>query len=38
MVVAEINTRHAATRDERLADLTETLAFARTHLATVPVT
>jgi hypothetical protein len=36
MVCAEVNTRRAATRDERLADLTETLAFARTHLASVP--
>ena len=33
MVVAEVNTRHAATREDRLADLVETLAFARTHLA-----
>ena len=38
MVCAEVNTRRAQTRDERLADLTETLAFARTHLASVPVT
>jgi len=38
MVVAEVNTRRAPTRDDRLADLTETLAFARTHLASVPVT
>ena len=38
MVCAEVNTRRAATREERLADLTETLAFARTHLASVPVT
>jgi sugar phosphate isomerase/epimerase len=36
MVVAEVNTRRAATADERLADLSETLAFARTHLASVP--
>lgn len=36
MVVAEVNTRHAASGDDRLADLTETLTFARTHLATVP--
>jgi len=36
MVVAEVNTRRAANRDERLADLTETLDFARTHLASVP--
>ncbi len=38
MVVAEVNTRHAATRDERQADLAETLAFARRHLATLQVT
>jgi sugar phosphate isomerase/epimerase len=38
MVVAEVNTRRVSTRDERLADLAETLAFARTHLASVPVT
>jgi sugar phosphate isomerase/epimerase len=38
MVVAEINTRRAATPDERQADLAESLAFARTHLAPVPVT
>ena len=37
MVVAEVNTRRAPTKDDRLADLTETLAFARTHLASVPV-
>jgi sugar phosphate isomerase/epimerase len=36
MVVAEINTRRAATREDRLADLAETLAFARNHLASVP--
>jgi hypothetical protein len=36
MVVAEVNTRRAVTRDERLADLAETLAFARRHLAPVP--
>ena len=33
---ADVNTPCAATRSERLADLTETLAFARTHLASVP--
>ena len=33
MVVAEVNTRRAATRDARLADLTETLTFARTQLS-----
>ena len=36
MVIAEINTRRAATREDRLADLAETLAFARNHLAPVP--
>ena len=36
LVVAEVNTRRAATRDVRLADLTETLAFAREHLTSVP--
>ncbi len=36
MVVAEVNTRRASTRDERLADLAETLAFARRHLVSVP--
>jgi sugar phosphate isomerase/epimerase len=38
MVVAEVNTRRAATRDDRIADLAQTLAFARKHLASVPVT
>jgi sugar phosphate isomerase/epimerase len=38
MVVAEVNTRRAPTREDRLADLTETLAFARMHLTPVPVT
>lgn len=38
MVCAEVNTRHAPSRDDRLADLAETLTFARTHLASVPVT
>jgi hypothetical protein len=33
-----VNTRRAPTKDDRLTDLTETLAFARAHLATVPVT
>jgi sugar phosphate isomerase/epimerase len=36
MVIAEVNTRRAATREDRLADLAETLAFARNHLASVP--
>ncbi len=36
VVVAEVNTRRAATVDDRLADLAETLAFARDHLASVP--
>jgi sugar phosphate isomerase/epimerase len=38
MVVAEVNTRHAASKADRQADLTETLNFARTHLASVSVT
>jgi sugar phosphate isomerase/epimerase len=38
MVVAEVNTRRAVNREDRLADLSETLSFARTHLASVPVT
>ena len=33
MVVAEVNTRRALTRDARLADLEETLTFAREHLS-----
>jgi hypothetical protein len=37
MVVAEVNTRRAATAEDRLADLAETLTFARTHLSSVPV-
>ena len=36
MVVLEVNTRRAANRDERLADLAESLAFARQHLSQVP--
>ncbi len=36
IVVAEVNTRRAATREDRLADLSETLSFARNHLASVP--
>jgi sugar phosphate isomerase/epimerase len=38
MVVAEVNTRHAPTREDRQADLAEALSFARTHLATLSVT
>jgi sugar phosphate isomerase/epimerase len=38
MVVAEVNTRRAPTKEDRLADLAETLAFARRHLVSVPVT
>ena len=34
VVVLEVNTRRAPTRDERLADLAESLDFARTHLGT----
>jgi sugar phosphate isomerase/epimerase len=37
MVVAEVNTRHVSGPDDRLADLAETLVFARTHLSSVPV-
>jgi sugar phosphate isomerase/epimerase len=33
-VVLEVNTRRAASRDERLADLAEALAFTRQHLGT----
>jgi sugar phosphate isomerase/epimerase len=33
-VVLEVNTRRAASREERLADLAESLAFTRRHLAT----
>jgi sugar phosphate isomerase/epimerase len=33
IVVLEVNTRRAASRDERLADLAESLAFTRRHLA-----
>ena len=36
MVVLEVNTRRALNRDERLADLAESLAFARKHLDQVP--
>ena len=32
-VVLEINTRRCGTREERVADLRESLAFAREHLA-----
>jgi hypothetical protein len=38
MVVAEVNTRRAPTKEDRMADLAETLSFARTHLVSVPVT
>jgi sugar phosphate isomerase/epimerase len=36
VVVVEISTRKAASREEREADLAESLAFARTHLAPPP--
>jgi sugar phosphate isomerase/epimerase len=36
MVVLEVNTRRALTVDERMADLAESLAFARKHLTQVP--
>ncbi|HYB16774.1 MAG TPA: sugar phosphate isomerase/epimerase, partial [Streptosporangiaceae bacterium] len=35
LVVAEVNTRRAPTREQRLADLADALAFARNHLAPV---
>jgi sugar phosphate isomerase/epimerase len=35
VIVAEVNTRRAASREERMADLAETLAFARDHLSAV---
>ncbi len=35
-VVLEVNTRRAPSRDDRLADLAESLAFAREHLTHVP--
>jgi sugar phosphate isomerase/epimerase len=35
-VVVEVNTRRAVNRDDRLADLAESLAFAREHLTQVP--
>jgi sugar phosphate isomerase/epimerase len=33
IVVVEVNTRKAANRDDRITDLTESLSYARTHLA-----
>ena len=36
MVVLEVNTRRAVNRDERLAGLAQSLAFAREHLSQVP--
>jgi len=36
IVVLEVNTRRALTRDDRMADLAESLAFAREHLSQVP--
>jgi sugar phosphate isomerase/epimerase len=36
MVVLEVNTRRALSRDDREADLAESLAFAREHLTQVP--
>jgi len=35
VVVAEVNTRRALTREERIGDLAETLTFARDHLSAV---
>lgn len=36
IVVVEVKTHRAATRQDRIADLAESLAFARSHLAPVP--
>jgi sugar phosphate isomerase/epimerase len=36
MVVLEVNTRRATTRDARLADLSEALDFTRRHLGAAP--
>jgi sugar phosphate isomerase/epimerase len=36
IVVLEVNTRRAATREARLADLSEALDFTRRHLAAAP--
>jgi sugar phosphate isomerase/epimerase len=36
MVVLEVNTRRATTREARISDLTEALDFARRHLAATP--
>ena len=38
VVVLEVNTRRAATREARLADLAEALDFTRTHLGAAPAT
>jgi sugar phosphate isomerase/epimerase len=35
VIVAEVNTRRAVAREDRVADLAETLAFARDHLSAV---
>jgi hypothetical protein len=32
-IILEINTRRCSTREDRIADLTESLAFARQHFA-----
>jgi sugar phosphate isomerase/epimerase len=37
VVVVEVNTRKASTRDDRIADIAESLAFAREHLAAADV-
>jgi sugar phosphate isomerase/epimerase len=36
MVVLEVNTRRAATREARIGDLTEALDFTRRHLTATP--
>jgi sugar phosphate isomerase/epimerase len=36
LVVVEVNTRRAGTREQRMTDLGDALAFARNHLAPVP--
>jgi len=38
VVVLEVNTRRAGTREARLADLAEALDFTRTHLGASPAT
>jgi sugar phosphate isomerase/epimerase len=35
VIVAEVNTRRAVSREDRMADLADTLTFARQHLSAV---